>query len=35
MAKRKYRKIWDSNEQRDAWEAHVDETLSGEAGEPR
>jgi len=23
----KYKKIWDSKEERDAWEAHVDETL--------
>ena len=26
MAK-KYKKIWDSKEEHDAWEAHVDETL--------
>ena len=26
MAK-KYKKIWTSKEERDAWEAHVDETL--------
>jgi hypothetical protein len=23
----KYKKIWNSKEERDAWEAHVDETL--------
>ena len=27
MAKKKYKKIWDSKEEYDAWEAHVDETL--------
>ena len=27
MAKRKYRKIWNSKEERDAWNAHVDQTL--------
>ena len=24
---KKYKKIWTSKEERDAWEAHVDETL--------
>ena len=27
MAKKKYRKIWKSKEEYDAWNAHVDETL--------
>ena len=27
MAKKKYRKIWNSKAEHDAWEAHVDETL--------
>ncbi len=27
MAK-KYKKIWNSKQERDAWEAHVDETLA-------
>ncbi len=27
MAKKKYKKIWDSKEEHDAWEVHVDETL--------
>jgi hypothetical protein len=27
MARKKYKKIWDSKEERDAWEAHVEETL--------
>jgi hypothetical protein len=46
MAKKKYKKIWDSKEEYDAWNAHVDETLRrlreaaesiralGEKGEP-
>jgi len=27
MAKKKYKKIWNSKAEHDAWEAHVDETL--------
>ena len=27
MAKKKYKKIWESKEAYDAWNAHVDETL--------